>query len=137
MKAWNKADLKAMSSIELHLSDEVIYNIMEKTSAKDTWEKLEKLYMGKNLSNKVFLKDQLYGICMEEGNDIMEHIIVFNRCTNDLLQVEVEYEEVKALLLLRSLPQSFKLFWAMLIFGKEILWLKEVVQDTIFQEKRR
>lgn len=59
MEAWNKADLKAMSLIELHLSDEVTYNIMKETSAKGTWKKLEKLYMDKTLSNKLFLKDQL------------------------------------------------------------------------------
>ena len=78
-EAWNKADLKAMSSIELHLSDEVTYNVMEETTAKGTWDKLEKLYMGKTLSNKLFLKDQLYNLRMEEGKDIMEHLNVFNR----------------------------------------------------------
>ena len=56
-EAWDKADLKAISSIELHLSDEVMYNVMEETTAKGMWDKLEKLYMGKTLSNKLFLKD--------------------------------------------------------------------------------
>ena len=74
-----------MSSIELHLSDEVTYNIMEETTAKGTWEKLEKLYIGKTLSNKLFLKDQLYNLRMEEGDDIMKHLNVFNSCINDLL----------------------------------------------------
>ena len=53
-EAWNKADLNAMSSIELHLFDEVTYNVMEETTAKGTWEKLEKLYLCKTLSNKLF-----------------------------------------------------------------------------------
>jgi len=44
-----------MSSIELHFSDEA-YNFMDEKTAKVTWEKLEKLYMGKTLSNKLFLK---------------------------------------------------------------------------------
>ena len=35
-EAWNKANMKAMSSIELHLSDEVTYNVMEETTAKGT-----------------------------------------------------------------------------------------------------
>ena len=74
-----------MSSIDLHLSDEVTYNVIEETTANGTWEKLEKLYMGKTLSNKLFLKDQLYNPCMEEGDDIMEHINIFNHCINDLL----------------------------------------------------
>ena len=81
-----------MSSIELHLSDEVTYNVMEETTAKSTLGKLKKLYVGKTLSNKLFLKDQLYNLRMEEGDDIMEHLNVFNRCINDLLQVEVKYK---------------------------------------------
>ena len=71
MEMWKVLDEKAMSSIELHLSDEVICNVMEEKSAKGTWEKLEKLYMGKTLSNKLTLKDQLYGLKMEEGRDVM------------------------------------------------------------------
>ncbi|KAL5758706.1 hypothetical protein ACOSP7_021317 [Xanthoceras sorbifolium] len=35
-KIWKVLDKKAMSSIELHLSDEVIYNVMEEKSAKRT-----------------------------------------------------------------------------------------------------
>ena len=48
-EAWNKMDLKAMSFIELHLSDEVTYNVMEETTAKGTWEKLRNIYVGKTL----------------------------------------------------------------------------------------
>ena len=66
------------SSIELHLSDEVTYNVME-------------------------------------------YFNVFNHCINDLLQVEVKYEEEnKALLLLLSLSSSFKHFHscsARILFG--------------------
>src|SRR3954469_21304069 len=98
-EAWDKAGLKALSSIELHLSDEVTYNVMEETTSKGTLDKLEKHYMGETLSNKLFLKDQLYNLRMEEGDDLMEHLNVFNRCINDLLRVEVKYEEEdKALL---------------------------------------
>src|SRR3954463_5789586 len=88
--------------------------------------------MGKTLSNKLFLKDQLYNLRMEEGDDLMEHLNVFNHCINDLLRVEVKYEEEdKALLLLRSLPTSFKHFRTTLMFGKKTLRFEEVVQDII------
>ena len=129
---WKMLDEKAMSSIELHLSDEVICNVMEEKSAKGTWEKLEKLYMGKTLSNKLTLKDQLYGLKMEEGGDVMAHLNDFNRCISDLIRVDVKYEEDdKALLLLRSLPDSFKHFRTTLLFGKETLQCDVVVSDII------
>lgn len=43
-----------MSFIELHLSDEVAYNVLEETITKGTRDKLEKLYMDTTLSNKLF-----------------------------------------------------------------------------------
>ncbi|KAI9196582.1 hypothetical protein LWI28_025144 [Acer negundo] len=39
---WMVLDEKAMSSIKLHLYDEVICNVMKEKSAKGTWEKLER-----------------------------------------------------------------------------------------------
>ncbi|KAI9196107.1 hypothetical protein LWI28_021066 [Acer negundo] len=121
-----------MSSIELHLSDEVICNVMEEKSAKGTWEKLEKLYMGKTLSNKLTLKDQLYGLKMEKGGDVMAHLNDFNRCIRKLIRVDVKYEEDdKALMLLRSLSNSFKHFRTTLLFGKETLQRDAIVSDII------
>ena len=69
---------------------------------------------------------------MEEGDDIIEHLNVFNRYINDLLRVEVKYEEEdKAFLLLQSLLLSFKHFRTIFMFGKETLRFEEVVQDII------
>ncbi|KAL5768619.1 hypothetical protein ACOSP7_015169 [Xanthoceras sorbifolium] len=121
-----------MSSIELHLSDELISNVMEENSAKGTWEKLEKFYTEKSLSNKLILKDQLYWLKMEEDRDIMAHLKDFNLCISDLIQVNVKYEEDnKALLLLRSLSDSFKHFKNTLLFGKDTLKSDAVVSDII------
>ena len=90
------------------------------------------LYMKKTLSSKLFIKDQLLNLRMEEGADVMEHLNEFNLCENDLLRVEVKYEEeVKFLLLLQSLSSSFKHFWTTLMFGKETLRFEAVVQDII------
>src|SRR4051812_12701316 len=109
---------------------------MEEATSKGAWDKLEKLYMGKTLSNKLFLKDQLYNLRIEEGVDLMEHLNVFNRCINDLLRVEVKYkEEDKELLLMRSLPAPFKHFRTTLMFGKKTLRFKEVIEDIIFHVK--
>lgn len=49
-------DERAVSSIQWYLSDKVMFNIMEEETAKDPWEKLKKLYMEKNLTNKLHIK---------------------------------------------------------------------------------
>lgn len=53
---WADIDKRAINSIEQYLSNEVMLNVMEEESAKDLWKKLEKLYIGKNLTNKLHLK---------------------------------------------------------------------------------
>ena len=51
---------------------------MDEDSASALWEKLEKLYLAKSLTNKLHLKRQLYKLKMEEGGNLMEHMNVFN-----------------------------------------------------------
>ena len=61
--------------------------------------------MTKSLSNKLFMKKQLYSLRMKEGTPILQHLNTFNRILSDLLALEVKLEEEdKALLLLSSLP---------------------------------
>jgi len=109
---------------------------MKETTTKDTWEKLEKLYIGKILSNKFFLKDQLYNLHTEEEYDIMEHLNVFNRCITNLMRVEVKYEEEdKALLLLRSLPSSFKHFRTTLMSARRLFGLRRLTKTSFLMSR--
>ena len=63
--------------------------------------------MTKNLSNKLFIKKQLYNLRMKEGRLILQYLNTFNRIVSDFLTLEVKLEEeVKTLLLLSSLPSS-------------------------------
>ena len=57
---WVEINEKATSIIRLSLGDEFIHNILEAKTAKEVWEKLEGLYMRKNLMNKLYVKKQLY-----------------------------------------------------------------------------
>jgi len=68
-------DLKAASTIQLYLADEVMYNIMGEEMATGLWLRLEILYITKSLTNKLYLKKQLYGLRMKKGTIILEHLI--------------------------------------------------------------
>ena len=50
---WVEMDERASSVIHLNLGDEVIQNILEAKIVKEVWEKLDGLYMRKNLTNKL------------------------------------------------------------------------------------
>ncbi|KAL5746560.1 hypothetical protein ACOSP7_027706 [Xanthoceras sorbifolium] len=121
-----------MCSIMLHLSNEEICNVIEENITKGTREKIEKLCMKKSLSNKLTFKDQLYRLKMKEGGDVIAHLNDFNWCISDLIRVNVKYEEDdKALLLLRSLPDSFKHFRTTFFFGKDTLECDAIISDII------
>ena len=77
---WKKMDKKVKSFIELHLADNVILRVGEDMNAKETWEKLEKLYKRTTLSRK----NELYSLQMEEGGDLLEHLRKFQNCVVDL-----------------------------------------------------
>ena len=71
-KHWKEIDLKAISTIQLCLADEIMYNVMDEETGTGLWSKLEILYMTKSLSNKMYLKKGLYVLrmsAMHEGRD--------------------------------------------------------------------
>eukprot|EP00253_Pinus_taeda_P017069 PITA_17069 len=61
---WDEMDERVVSAIRLCLADDVLFNIVPKTTAVGLWTKLEKLYMTKSLTNRILLKRQLYAITL-------------------------------------------------------------------------
>jgi len=71
---WDELDEKALSSIQLCLSKEVLHELVNETTVAGLWLKLETLYMTKNLANKLRLKERIYTIRMVEGTLIQSHL---------------------------------------------------------------
>src|SRR3954469_16360636 len=124
---WKEIEIKAKATIILYLSDEVLYNVLNEDTAAGMWNWLESLYMTKSLSNKLYVKKQLYGLRMAEGAPILQHLNDFNKIVSDLLALEVKMEEEdKALILLSSLPPSYDHLVTTILYGKETLELEDV-----------
>ena len=60
-------------------SDEVLYNMMNEETTAGLWCRLKSMYMTKSLSNKLFIKKQLYSLRMKGGTFILQHLNAFNR----------------------------------------------------------
>ena len=75
---WHEMDAKASNAIRLNLGDEVIHNILDEETVEAIWKKLEGLYMRNNLTNKLFVKKQLYSLQIRECLDLLEYLNVFN-----------------------------------------------------------
>ena len=56
-----------MATIQLCLGDDMMYHVLDEESSAAVWLKLESQHMSKSLTNKLYLKQQLYGLKMAEG----------------------------------------------------------------------
>nr|GEU80205.1 retrovirus-related Pol polyprotein from transposon TNT 1-94 [Tanacetum cinerariifolium] len=107
---YNSQDEKTHSIILLSLLDEVLYEVVDETTA-GVWKKLEKLYMTKSLTNKLLLKQGLFSLRMKECSALKYHLDALNSILMDLKNVEVKIDDEDApLILLVSLPPSFENF---------------------------
>ena len=94
--------------------------------------------MRKNLTNKLYVKKQLYSLHMKEGSDLLEHFNMFNMLNTQLSSFGVHYkDEDKVLLLLASLPTHFDHLVTMLMYGKEIVVLDEVTSALLSHVKMK
>nr|GEU89796.1 retrovirus-related Pol polyprotein from transposon TNT 1-94 [Tanacetum cinerariifolium] len=97
---WLELDEKALATIQLFLTREVLLEVIHETTATSLWLKLESLYMTKSLANKLRLKDRLYTFRMKPGTSVQDHLDEFNTILIDLENLDVDIDdEEKAVLL--------------------------------------
>jgi len=69
---WEQLDLKAASTIQFYLANEIMYNMIDEEMATGLWSRLETLYITKSLSNKMYLKKKLYGLRIKKETVVFE-----------------------------------------------------------------
>lgn len=135
---WISFDQQACSTIRLCLSKEIKHNVMTVKSAKEIWEKLEKLYLEKSLTNRINLKKEFYRFTMDESTTLQDHLNEFNRMLSELLNLEVKMsEEDKVAVLLASLPEKYDHLVTTMLYGKQSIVLDEVTSTLLSNENRR
>ena len=85
---WNDIDFRAKATIVLCLSDEILYNVMNRETKSGLWCRLH----DKEFVEQA-LHEELYSLRMKEGMSILQHLNVFNRILSDLLALEVKLEK--------------------------------------------
>ena len=104
---WDLLHRKALGSIQLCLAPSVAFNITKAKTTEDLMDTLVTLYEKPFASNKVFLMNRLFNMKMAEGRSVTDHLNEFNTITSQLSSVGVIfYEEIRALLIVFSLPES-------------------------------
>ena len=137
-ETWEELKVRVPGIIRLSLSDTVMYHVMDETSPKRIWDKLEAQFMSKTLTNKLYLKQKLYGLKMQEGSDLVEHVNVFNQVVTDLARLDVTVDdEDKAIILLCSLSPSYEHLVTTLTYGKETIKIEKITATLLAQDLKR
>lgn len=118
---------KVHITIILHLSDVVLREVAKEKSTSSLLSKLKELFLNKSSAKRLYIKKKLYTFSMKEGTTMKDHLDEFNKLILDLenVNINLEYED-KALFLLSSLPDSYEHFVDTLLYGRQILTLKDV-----------
>ena len=86
----------------------MVFNITNAKTTKELMQTLARLYEKPSASNKVFLMKRLFNMKMTEGGFIADHLNEFNTITSQLSSMGINFdEEIRALLILCSLPKSW------------------------------
>ena len=110
-ETWQELDEKALMAIQLCLANKVLDEFSIEKTTSSSWERLQDHYLKKSLANRLILKQRLFFLRMHEGTPIKSHIAEFFSIINNLDKIEFKIEdEDQALLLLCSLPTSYKSF---------------------------
>ena len=115
-----EVSLKAHSAVILCLGDKVLREVQEETTAVGILKKLDELYLGKSLANRLYLKRRLYSYCFVEDKPIMEQYDEFTKSVDDLEAVDVKLsDEDKAILALNALPKSYDQMRDAILYGRD------------------
>ncbi|MFQ6666253.1 hypothetical protein Gotur_032680 [Gossypium turneri] len=111
----------------LCLANTILQEVLIEKTSSALWKRLETLYVTKSLANRLVLKQCLFTFRMNEGELLRDHISQFITLLNDLKNVEFHIEdEDQAMLLLCSLPPSYKSFRETLIYDRDKLLFEDV-----------
>src|SRR3954467_5028242 len=96
-----KLQERALSAIFMSVTDNVLREIATEKTASDAWKRLEELYSEKSLTDRIYLKKQLYNLRMDEGTLLKQHLDVFNSIIMDLGNMDIKVEsEDRAIIVL-------------------------------------
>ncbi|GFY90898.1 hypothetical protein Acr_07g0010940 [Actinidia rufa] len=135
---WIKMNRKTIGLIRQCIGHEVFHHVAQETSAYDLWTKLEKMYQAKTSRNKALLMRRLVNLKLQRGT-VVEHTSEFQNLVNQLASIDLHFDdEMQALLLLSSLPESWEtLVVSLSNSAQDGKLTMSTVKDALFNEEAR
>ena len=136
---WDRKDRKAKAVICLALSDAQLMNVRSATSAVEVWTKLEALYEGKGLANRLFLRRRFFTISMAGGEAVLEYVNRVKELAGQLEAINAGLEEEDVVMtLLCGLPESYNsLITSLESRNEDELSLEFVTARLLHEETKR
>src|SRR5438105_4293391 len=131
-----KKDRKALSQIYLHLSNNILQEVLHEKTVAALWLKLESICISKDLTSKMHVKMKLFSHKLQEGGSLVNHLSTFKEIVSDLTAMEVKFDdEDLALMLLCSLPSSYLNFRDTILYSHDTLTVSEVYEALHAKKK--
>src|SRR5207244_2331918 len=131
-----KKDRKALSQIHLHLSNNILQEVLQEKTAATLWLKLKSICMSKDLTSKIHVKMKLFSHKLQEGGSLLNHLSTFKEIVSNIKAMEVKFDdEDLAPILLCSLPPSYSNFRDTILYSHDTLTLSEVYKALHAKEK--
>jgi len=126
-----------LTAILLCLVDKVLDEFSSEKTSSSQLEQLQDYYLKKILVNQLILNQHFFVLRMHDGIPIKPHITKFTSIINELNKVEIKIDDKdKALLLLCSLPSSYKSFMKAIIYESKLtIKVIEVKEHLLNKDK--
>lgn len=133
--AWKAGDQRARATIGLLVEQKQHVLIRNTTSARETWENLQRHHERITLSAKVGLFYQLCEMRYVDGEDIEQHFYNMERLFEKLSKAGTNLgRELEVMIVLRSLPKSFSTLTTALDCRREDEVTLELVKQKVIDE---
>jgi len=135
---WQTKDGKARATIGLLVEDNQLHLIRKQTTAKGSWQTLQKYHEKATLSSKVNLLRKLCALKLTEHGDMENHLAEMENLIDQLTSLgEQLAEHLSVAFFLSSLPESYgTLITALETRPEEDLTI-ELVKSKLLEESKR
>ncbi|KAH9697268.1 Integrase catalytic domain-containing protein [Citrus sinensis] len=119
---WDLMNEKTCGQIRSCLTKEVKYLVKDEECPMTLWRTLEEKYLLKGPENRLHAMSQVYGFRMKPAVSMHDHVSRFEKLLADLKNLDEDIkDEVKAMIMLHSLPEEYSHFVTTLIYGKSVI----------------
>ncbi len=138
--SWSKKDAKAQAIIGLSLSDEMLENVREATSAKDMWNTICNVFERHTLLNKLAARRKFYTATKKEVETALQFSNRIRQLASTLKSMNVTIDDAEmAMAMLNGLPEAYDPLISALdaISGEDETLKFDYVKSRVMQEEQR